>query len=126
MRNGSGVRTSLFLPCMLVSVSLFLIYILPVLSVFTCRGWLLLRASVYQWRICRIFRLADLLLCSQDISDQSCEKCPVGAPCDRVCSDIWNFISAGKVFAKGRQRDAYQSSGAVYGSDYYSCGVCSQ
>lgn len=27
MRNGSGVRTSLFLPCMLVSVSLFLIYI---------------------------------------------------------------------------------------------------
>ena len=74
MEVTDGVRTSLFLPCMLVSVSLFLIYI------YRCCQFSLAEAGYYCARafisgeFAASFRLADLLLYGENISGQSCKK----------------------------------------------------
>lgn len=99
MRNGSGVRTSLFLPCMLVSVSLFLIYI---------------------YRCCQ-FSLAE--------AGYYCARAFISG--EFAASFGWQiYYYTVKTFrvnhAKRRQRNAYQSSGAVYGFAHYSSSICSR
>mgnify|MGYP000730174899 CR=1 FL=1 len=59
MELTDGVRQMLFIPCMLVSISMLLFYIYLYCDFGLKEAGYLLCQSIYLWRVCRVFVLAD-------------------------------------------------------------------